>query len=224
MRIRVTWLVAGLLLSASACSIVERPMRAEPTIREASVDEVRTFFQKQDRRVVTFVGFSGAGYEDEPAMLAHATAILDEYDPAKTIVNIGATAEGIGALYLVAKQRGFMTTGIVSTQARDEHVALSPAVDHVLFVRDATWGGKLPDSDRLSPTSTAMVENSDVLIGIGGGEIGRDEMLAARRAGKTVRFVPADMNHRAAIEKAQKKGKPAPTDFRGAVAEAFEAR
>lgn len=33
-----------------------------------------------------------------------------------------------------------------------------------------------------------MVENSDVLIGIGGGEIGRNELLAAKRSGKEVRF------------------------------------
>lgn len=48
--------------------------------------------------------------------------------------------------------------------------------------------GLIEGSDRLSPTSTAMVENSDVLIGIGGGEIGRDELLAAKRSGKEVRF------------------------------------
>ena len=44
----------------------------------------------------------------------------------------------------------------------------------------------------------------------------RDEMLAARRAGKPVTFVPADMNHTIAREKAGKRGEPAPADFRGA--------
>ena len=214
----------ALLLSGIGCSIVESPMRSDPVINEASVEQVRDFFASQKRQVVTFAGFSGAGYEDERAMLDHAAAILDQYDPAVTIVNIGATAEGIGAVYGLAKRKGFMTTGIVSTQARAENVALSPDVDRVFFVADSSWGGKLPDSDRLSPTSTAMVENSDVFVAIGGGDVARDEMAAAERAGKTVRFIPADMDHRAALEKAKKKGQPPPTTFGGSAAEAFEKR
>ena len=62
-------------------------------------------------------------------------------------------------------------------------------------MEDATWGGLVEGGDRLSPTSTAMVENSDIMIGIGGDEIGRDELMAAKRLGKEVRFSPADMNH-----------------------------
>ncbi len=65
-----------------------------------------------------------------------------------------------------------------------------------------------------------MVENSDVVIAIGGGEVARDELTAAKRSGKRVQFIPADMNHRIALEKALKKGQPAPTDFRGAAATA----
>ncbi len=212
----------GLLLpTLVGCAMVVGPMRTGPTIREATGDEIRAFFRAQPRQVVTFIGYSGAGYEDEDAMLRHAEAVLAEYDPSTTIVNVGATAMGIGAVYPLAKRRGFMTTGIVSTQARDEQAELSPDVDHVWFVRDDTWGGLLPGTDRLSPTSAALVENSDVVVGIGGGEVGRDEMLAAQRAGKKVRFIPADMNHRAAIEKARKKGQPAPTDFSGPIDDAL---
>jgi len=69
-----------------------------------------------------------------------------------------------------------------------------------------------------------MVENSDVLIGIGGGEVGRDELMAAKRSGKKVRFIPADMNHQKAREKAQKKGLPVSTNFGGAAGEAFKHR
>ncbi len=90
------------------------------------------------------------------------------------------------------------------------------------YVEDETWGGFLKNGNRLSPTSTAMVENSDVLIGIGGGEVGRDELIAAKRSGKKVRFFPADMNHKKAREKARKKGVPEPKNFRGAAGEAFD--
>ena len=151
-------------------------------------------------------------------MLTRAEHILSEFDPAKTIVNIGATPEGIGRVYEIARQRGFVTTGIVSTQAEQAKVPLSPCVDFVFYVEDATWGGNLVGTDSLSSTSQAMVENSNIVVGFGGGEIARDELLAAQRTGKQVRFFPAEMNHQKAQEAAQQKGLPPPTDFSGAAA------
>jgi hypothetical protein len=56
-----------------------------------------------------------------------------------------------------------------------------------------------------------------LFFAIGGGKVAGDEMLAARQAGKPVTFIPADMNHKIAREKAQKKGQAEPTDFRGSV-------
>lgn len=82
-------------------------------------------------------------------------------------------------------------------------------------------GGFVKETKDLSPTSKAIVESSDILIGIGGGEVARDELVAAKRLGKKVRFYPADMNHRKARESAKKKKLPEPTDFRGAAGAAF---
>jgi hypothetical protein len=201
-------------LNAAACELIT-------TVKEATIDEIRAFFARQNKDVVTFVGYSGAEYEDRVAMLKMAGSILDEFKPFKTIVNIGATPEGIGAVYELAKRRGFMTTGIVSTQAKKYKAVLSPCVDYVFYVEDNSWGGFVEGDDQLSPTSTAMVESSTVLIGIGGGEVARDELIAAKRKGTEVRFFPADMNHQKAREKAQKKGLPVPTNFAGAAGEAF---
>jgi hypothetical protein len=192
------------------------------TTRVASPEKIRAFLENKKMRVVTFLGYSGAGYENKAAMLNQATRILARFDPKKTIVNIGATAEGIGAVYEVAKRKGFLTVGIVSTQAKEGKVALSPCVDVVFYVKDATWGGFIPGTANLSPTSKAMVENSDVIVAIGGGEVARDELISARRLGKDVQFIAADMDHQIARDKARKKNKPAPTDFRGAAAGAFE--
>jgi hypothetical protein len=204
------WLVAVLaLLVVPGCD-------PRTTMREATVEEVRSYFEDKRMKVVTFLGYSGAGYEDEAAMLQHASRILDENDPKTTIVNIGATETGVGAVYELAKRRGFLTTGIVSSQAKEGEFELSPYVDVVFYVKDATWGGFAPGTETLSPTSRAMVENTDVLVAIGGGEVARDEITAAKRLGKTVKFIPADMNHEIAREKARKKGRPEPTDFRGA--------
>lgn len=213
--------IAGLtsvaLLSASAALGCKSPA----IIAEATPKEIRTFFKNKDMKVLTFVGYSGAEYENKAAMLEHAARILGRFDPKKTIVNIGATPEGIGGVYEIAKRKGFMTTGIVSTQARDNKVKLSPCVDFVFHVKDATWGGFVPGTERLSPTSQAMVEDSDVVVAIGGGEVARDELIAAKRSGKRVQFIAADMNHQIAREKALKKGQPAPTDFGGAAAALF---
>jgi hypothetical protein len=184
-------------------------------VRESTSAGIKTFIREKKRSAVTFTGYSGAGYEDEAAMLAQAERLLAAYRPARVMINIGATAEGIGAVYELAKRKGFTTMGIVSVLARDEKVPLSPCVDYVFYIKDSTWGGRLPGSEKLAPTSAAIVANSAAMVGIGGGEIARDEMLAARKAGKPVTFIPADMNHQLARAKAQKKGLPEPTDFSG---------
>jgi hypothetical protein len=189
--------------------------------RIASLDDIGAFFKGKQKVVVTFVGYSGAGYEDEPSMRKQAERILREFDPAKTIVNIGATSDGIGAIYELAKRKGFLTTGIVSSQARQYKVKLSPHVDQAFYVEDSTWDGFLTGTKELSPTSKAMVANSDVIVGIGGGEVARDELVAAKLLGKQVRFIAADMNHQKARESARKKKLPEPTDFRGAANAVF---
>ena len=185
------------------------------------VEEVKLFFQHQKKTVLTFIGYSGAEYEDPVTMLRLADAVMDEFDPGLTLINIGVTVDGIGAVYEIAKRKGFATTGIVSTQAKKYNARISPCVDHAFFIADETWGGFLPNSNKLAPTSATLIDVTDVFIGIGGGTIGRDEMLAGWTAGKSVRFYPADKNHRKAIEKARKKGLPPPTDFSGAVSELF---
>ena len=190
-------------------------------VQGATLQDIKAFFKDKQKTVLTFVGYSGAGYEDEASMRKEAERVLSEFDPAKTIINIGATPDGIGAIYEIAKREGFLTTGIVSSQARQYKVKLSPYVDHIFYVEDKTWGGFVSGTQELSPTSKAMVENSDIIVGIGGGEVARDELVAAKSLGKKVRFIPADMNHQKARESARKKKLPEPTDFRGAAHVAF---
>jgi hypothetical protein len=192
----------------------------QASMKTAAAEEIKTFFQGKAKTVLTFLGYSGAGYEDQAAMLKLAEQVLNEFDPLKTIVNIGATSEGIGAIYKIAQERHFVTTGIVSIQAKHDKVPLSPFVDYVFYVEDPTWGGYLKGTDRLSPTSETMVENSDFVVAIGGGEVARDELLTAKRSGKQVRYFPAEMNHQKAQDAARKKGAPEPTNFLGAAAEA----
>jgi hypothetical protein len=190
-------------------------------VKEATPEEIQAYFKAKQMTVLTFLGYSGAEYENKAGMLAQAAKILAQFDPKSTIVNLGATPQGIGAVYDLAKRRGFLTSGIVSTQAKENQAALSPQVDIVFYVKDDTWGGFLPGTRRLSPTSRAMVESSDVIVAIGGGEVARDELLAARQLGKRLTFIPADLNHRIAREKARQNSQPAPTDFAGAAGTVF---
>lgn len=224
----VTALLWSGLAAFSACGPATVTEAPEPTAAvgaaeepTATVEEVVAFCDGTGKTVLTFTGYSGSGYEDEAAMLAAAGQVLDEHDPVTALVNIGATIDGIGAVYTLAAERGFTTSGIVSTQAREYDAEISPDVDHVFFIEDSTWGGLIEDTGELSPTSRAMVACGDVFVSIGGGTVSRDELTAARSQGKSVRFIAADMKHQKAIDKAAKKGLPEPTDFRGAVHEVF---
>jgi len=206
---------ASAIVLAGPASACEGPKEAREVDRAA----IEAFVQ--GRRVLSFAGYSGAGYEHPEIMLERATDFLKSEDPARTLVNAGGTAEGIGAVYEAAKRMGFTTMGVVSTLARDESVPLSKCADHVFFVQDATWGGRSPDTGELSPTSEAIVSVSALMVGIGGGDIARDEMLAAKERGKPVIFIPADMNHAVARAKAAKRGDPELTEFKGSAHKAF---
>jgi hypothetical protein len=175
----------------------------------------KTFFQAQGKHVLTFVGYSAAGYENPARFRATVEKILAEFDPEQTLVNSGATSDGIGGVYAIARDKGLTTTGIVSSQAKEVEAPVSPAVEHVFYIPDETWGGFQEDNESLSPTSAVMVENSDTLIGIGGGSVARDELLAAQRCGKQIRFIPADIDHDKARQEAEEAGLPPPSDFSG---------
>ena len=190
-------------------------------VKDATQVEISQFFENEGKKVLTFVGYSGAGYEDSHGLLTIAENILNEVDVSKTIVNIGATLEGIGAIYEIARHRGFRTTGIVSSQAKKCRAKLSPFVDYVFYVEDDLWGGFMEKSDKLSPVSAAMIQITHIIVGIGGGEIARDELITAKKTGIETRFFTADMNHKNAIETAKRKGLPIPTEFAGAACKVF---
>lgn len=195
-----------------------------PTVNAAtSIEEVDAFFKDRGKAVLTFVGYSGAEYQDKAAMLKHASTVLDRFNPRKTIVNIGATIDGIGAVYELARQRGFETTGIVSSQARTGSATLALCAGTVFFVEDSSWGGRLEGSTELSATSRTIISVSDQLVAIGGGDVARDEFLEARRLGRKVEFIAADMNHEIARARAAKSRQPPPTDFRGTLGAALAA-
>ncbi|MBM5816544.1 MAG: hypothetical protein FJ083_08150 [Cyanobacteria bacterium K_Offshore_surface_m2_239] len=94
-------------------------------VRDASAATIQASVRGQGKVVLTFVGYSGAGYESPERLTDQTMRILERQDPARTLINSGATAEGIGAVYALAKQRGFTTIGIVSSLARDRGIVTS---------------------------------------------------------------------------------------------------
>ena len=182
--------------------------------------DVKSFIKSLGKKVITFVGYSSR-YEKEKEMLKVVETVLSEYSPKTHIVSIGATIGGIGAAYSVAKSMEFTTIGIVSSLAKEYMESISAEVDHVCFVQDESWGGINEETKELNPTSEVIVESSDIMIGIGGNDVGRDELLAGKKQGKEVRFYPAEMSHEFWIGWMKKKGLPPPESFWGTAHEAF---
>ena len=182
-------------------------------------EEAMAFFQTQGKTVLTFFGYS-IDYNDKDGMLKIVRDVLAQYSPEKTIVNAGATGS-LGAVYPIAKTMGFMTTGIVSALVLQYPNAINLAVDYICFIADKFWGGKLPNSDELSPTSKAMVACSDILVAIGGNDVSRDELLEGKAQGKPIQYFPAEMDHDAAIRRAKYLGVPMPESFMGSVHDVF---
>ncbi len=173
------------------------------------------------KKVLTFFGYSGMGYEDEGRMLELTGKVLSRFSHATTMVNIGATEDGLGKIYRLAKDRGFETSGIVSTCSLDYPGQFSRHVDTIYLIQDQCWGGLVEGTGRLSPTSEALVLATDYAVGIGGNEISRDELLAVRQLGRPVVFFPADMNHKKLKKRLGKHANPTPQDFQGAAYQAF---
>ena len=183
-------------------------------------EETISFFRRQGKITLTFFGYT-VNYQDKEALFRIVMDVLAKYSPEKTLVNAGATGSMGDAVYTAAKSMGFTTTGIVSELALAYPDDLRPNVDYICFIKDKTWGGKLPNSEELSSTSKAMVECSDILIAIGGNDIARDELLEGRHQGKPIQYFPAEMDHDAAVRRAKHLGLPPPKSFLGSVHDVF---
>ncbi|MAP25154.1 MAG: hypothetical protein CMM87_06460 [Rickettsiales bacterium] len=183
--------------------------------RTGTYEDVIDDFKKRvgPREVITFIGYSGRGYEREDKMLKMAEKFLKTKDPKGTVVNIGVTPEGIGAIYPLAKEMGFETFGIVSTQA-SEYLDGVSNVDNPYLVEDKAWGGYIDASKKeLTPTSKAMVDVSNMMIAYGAGDVGLAELEQGIANGVKVKAYLFDENHQKSTAKALKSGKPAPKIF-----------
>ena len=68
--------------------------------------------------------------------------------------------------------------------------SFSKYCDYVFIINDEQYGGYIKGTQKLSPTSEAMIEISDAIIALGGGNIAKDEYQAAKQKNKSATFYP----------------------------------
>jgi hypothetical protein len=159
-----------------------------------SADEAVRAIRRSARGVVhALFGYSALGYEYPDVMLQTVRQDLVRLDPETTSVLIGATKEGIGAGYKVARELGFTTLGLVSSKSIAYGGEYSPYVDTIVVVEDTSWGG-LDKAGRPTPTTQAFIGASDSFASYGGGDITKATLALARQKGTPVSskaFAPA---------------------------------
>ncbi len=189
-----------------------------------SADEVISQVKALKKNVYTLFGFSKLGYENWNEVSLKIGEELAKLDPKTTLVNIGATEDGIGAAYKMAKEMGFETIGIVSTKALSYSGKFSDFVDRIYIVNDSLWGGYVPGTKKLAETTKAFLAVSDIISAFGGGENTAVTLKQALEMGIEVRFTNAEMNHEKAKTESVIKNKPLPENYIGEAEKYWESK
>jgi hypothetical protein len=152
---------------------------------------------KLGKQVCVLMGYSALGYEHSDDMLASVRQILSSLNPEEYCICVGATEEGIGGAYEIAKEMGFETLGIVSTLAMTYTGKYSRFVDRIYIINDTQWGGYIPGTRLAAHTTRAFLEVADIIYAIGGGQntVAVLEIGAVQYADTPTYFIPAEMNH-----------------------------
>jgi hypothetical protein len=177
---------------------------------------------RRGKEIVTFMGNSSLGYQDLDVVDEILIGKLSGLNPAKHIINCGATKGGISRVYELAKKMGFETMGVVSNQALSYAGQFSPFVDHIILVADSKWGGRLADGS-LTPVTRVFVEISDEMFAVGGGKNTAVTIEAFEATGKKLSFRSAEINHESARREALYKKQAPPTTYEGAAYHAWKA-
>ena len=182
----------------------------DPTTASEIIEKVRA----KNKYVHTLFGYSRLGYEDEKEVMGSIKDELSQLDPASTLICIGATEEGIGGAYKIAKELGFPTIGIVSTQALTYSGKFSENADQIYIVNDTNWGGYIPGTLTLTEATRAFLGVSDFISAYGGGQNTAVTLEHAKKLGIKTSYHPAEMNHEIAKREAGDAGEG--IDFKGA--------
>lgn len=114
------------------------------------LDPVKVEIDKkiENKFVLVFSGFSGMGYEDTEKLQEYITKEIkqkiDEHGSHNLLIVAGATPDGIGCVYDIAKKLGVSTLGIVSQQAATNSLAKN--CDSVIQIKDPDNSWKVLDN------------------------------------------------------------------------------
>lgn len=174
-------------------------------------DEIIQLVRSFDKKIFTLFGYSALGYEDTTRLEEAVRRDLEDLSRDEYIISIGATEEGIGGMYRVAKEMGFKTIGIVSTQALSYSGNFSEHVDSIYIVNDDYWGGMVPGTNKVAETTKTFLGTSDFISAYGGGKNTAVTLTLAKDLGIKTSFKEFDMNHAMADKAFDKK----PSDYKG---------
>ncbi len=169
-------------------------------------DEAILLIKESNKKIFTLFGYSALGYERVDDIGVKIKEELMTLNKEEWIINIGATEEGIGFAYAIAKELGFTTMGVVSTQALSYSGRFSPYVDRIYIINDDFWGGFIPGTKKLADTTKVFLGVSDTISAYGGGENTAITLHEASILSIPIRFTEADMNHEKKDRVMLKKG------------------
>jgi len=130
-------------------------------------------------------GYSGLGYADYELVRRKLRGILSDLLAGQRdniLLVSGATAQGIGVVYEVAKEFRLPTLGIVSECAQPEDI--SCFCEQVFYVPDpdGTWEVKSSEGD----SYVVEAGRRGQMFYLGGGEVAVNEIVEAKSKGVTV--------------------------------------
>jgi len=148
-------------------------------------EKIKNYLDKRiaDKYVMVFSGYSGLGYADKAALKKQISEILQtkisQYGAENIVVVAGATSEGIGMVYQLAKAHGIGTLGIVSIMAQ-HHAEISSACDEIVYVPDPAGSWKVLD-DKGHSWMTYAASKNGIFLAFGGGEVTLSELHEANQ-------------------------------------------
>jgi hypothetical protein len=160
-----------------------------------TADEIIKLIKLKEKKIFTLFGYSVLGYESKEEMLRVAEEELSKLSRDEWVIAIGATEEGIGACYEIAKKLSFETIGIVSTQALSYSGKFSDFVDMIYIVNDELWGGYIPGTKKIAETTKVFLSVSDYILALGGGSNTAVTLTVANEISLPFTYIPFDMNH-----------------------------
>lgn len=151
---------------------------------KAQLDEMT-----KGKHVMVFTGYSGLGYADIGALHESLESVLrqsiEKFGINNLIVVSGATTDGIGTVYSIAKKWGLKTLGVVSEQAR-EYGHISEDCDDVIYVPDPAASWKVLDENGNSYMTYLSSSKEDIsrtgeILAFGGGDVTVSELEEAKK-------------------------------------------